>query len=294
MSWRLCCSRRTDPPAPLSTPADSYVLGTHAEELERLRFQHDLWRPTAEAAWRRAGLATGARVLDLGAGPGFAALDLARQVGPEGRVLGLERSAVYVAAGQELARRAGLSQLELRQHDLLRDPLPGGPTDQPTAGFDLIWMRWVAMFLPDLEPLLAALPTALAPAGRLVLHEYVHWDTFGLHPHGAAIRRFGRAVQQSFVAAAGDPDVNRHLPSRLAAAGWRLEALTPLPVLGGQATMAAQWLERFVSVYSPQLINQGLWSAADQTEAEAEIEAAARDSGSFWVGPTVLELRASR
>ena len=29
----------------------SYLLGTHAEELERLRFQHELWKPQASAAW---------------------------------------------------------------------------------------------------------------------------------------------------------------------------------------------------------------------------------------------------
>jgi ubiquinone/menaquinone biosynthesis C-methylase UbiE len=81
----------------------SYLLGTHAEELERLRFQHDLWRPQALAAWQRAGLAPGDRVLDVGAGPGFAALDLARLVGPKGRVLGLELSPDYVHAGEQLA-----------------------------------------------------------------------------------------------------------------------------------------------------------------------------------------------
>lgn len=27
--------------------ADSYVLGTHAQERERLRRQHELWRPSA-------------------------------------------------------------------------------------------------------------------------------------------------------------------------------------------------------------------------------------------------------
>jgi SAM-dependent methyltransferase len=270
------------------------VLGTHAEELERLRFQNDLWRPSAEAAWHRAGLSRGERVLDLGAGPGFAALDLARRVGPQGRVLALERSPVYVAAGRELAHQAGLRQLELRQHDLLHDPLPQGPADQAAAGFDLVWMRWVAMFLADPEPLLAGLPAVLRTGGRLVLHEYVHWDTFGLHPHGAAIHRFGQAVQQSFVAAGGDPDVNRRLPSQLAACGWRIDSLTPLPVLGGPGSMTARWMERFVSVYSAQLIAQGLWSTAQHAEAAAEISAAASDPGSFWVGPTVLELRASR
>ena len=269
-------------------PTDQpYVLGTHGEELERLRFQHELWRPLAEAAWDRAGLTAGERVLDLGAGPGFAALDLARRVGPTGQVLALEHSPAYVAAGRRLAVEAGLTHLELRQHDLLRDPLP-------REGFDLAWMRWVAMFLADLEPLLTQLPLALRPGGRLVLHEYVQWDSFGLHPHGAAIHRFGQAVQRSFRQAGGDPDVNRRLPSLLAARGFRIDALEPLPVLGREGSLAAQWMQRFVMVYAHQLQAQGLWSGADQAEALAEIEAAAEDPGSFWMGPTVLELRATR
>jgi SAM-dependent methyltransferase len=279
-----------DPAGPAATAGDTagdYVLGTHAEELERLRVQHALWRPIVEAALDRAGLTAGAQVLDLGAGPGFVAQDLARRVGPQGRVLALEHSPVYVAAGQALAAQAGLPQLTVQQHDLLRDPLPSGR-------FDLAWMRWVAMFLGDLEPLLSQLPRALRPGGQLLLHEYMHWDTFGLHPHGRAIARFGQAVQRSFKAAGGDPDVNRRLPSLLAAQGWRLEALTPLPVLGGDGSMAARWLQRFVAVYAPQLIAQGLWSAHDQAEADAEIQAARTDPGSYWVGPTVLELRATR
>ena len=82
-----------------------YLLGTHTEELERLRFQHTLWRPIAQAAWQRACLQKGQSVLDLGAGPGFAAADLADVVGAEGRVLGLERSEAYVAAGRRMAEQ---------------------------------------------------------------------------------------------------------------------------------------------------------------------------------------------
>jgi hypothetical protein len=44
--------------------ASDYILGTHDEELKRLRFQHDLWLPAARAAWQRAGLKPGMRVLD--------------------------------------------------------------------------------------------------------------------------------------------------------------------------------------------------------------------------------------
>jgi SAM-dependent methyltransferase len=267
--------------------SSDYILGTHREELERLRFQHELWRPQAQAAWGRAGISTGQRLLDLGAGPGFAALDLARLVGAEGRVLALERSAVYVAEGQALARAEALPQLELREHNLLQDPWPA-------EAFDLVWCRWLAMFLPDLEPLLTGLDASVVPGGQLLLHEYLHWDTFALHPHGRAIARFGQACQRSFREAGGDPDVNRRLPSLLAARGWRIEELRPLPVLGCQSSMAARWMERFVAVYGPQLQQLGLWSRAEAAEAEEEILAAAKDPGSYWVGPTLLELRARR
>ena len=265
----------------------SYLLGTHAEELERLRFQHELWQPHARDAWRRAGLKAGARVLDVGAGPGFAAIDLARMVGPGGRVLGLELSAHYVATGQVMARHEQLPQLELRQHNLLRDAWPA-------EGFDLAWCRWVGMFLPDLDPLLNGLKQSLREGGQLVLHEYVHWDTFALHPGGQAIARFGLACQRSFREAGGDPDVNRRLPSLLAARGWRIEELRPLPAAGGSHSMAGLWLRRFVEVYGERLQKLGLWSHSDATEAQREMEAAAADPGSFWVGPTVLELRATR
>ena len=100
-----------------------YILGTHRDELERLRFQHELWRPICQAAWDRAGFAAGQRVLDLGAGPGFAALDLARLVGPRGRVLALERSGDYVAWGQGL--KAGVA--------VAGDQLHGAPSRQGMA-----------------------------------------------------------------------------------------------------------------------------------------------------------------
>ena len=103
-------------------PEPPYLLGTHTEELERLRFQHTLWRPIAQAAWQRAGLQKRQSVLDLGAGPGFAPADLADVVGAQGRVLGLERSEAYVASVRRMAEEAGLHQLELRLQDLLSDP----------------------------------------------------------------------------------------------------------------------------------------------------------------------------
>ena len=265
---------------------DRYVLGTDGREMERLRLQHELWLPAARAAWGRAGLKEGQRVLDLGAGPGFCALELARGVGPSGRVLGLELSADYVAAARQAAQAEGLPQLEVRRHDLSHaDPVGEG-------AFDLVWCRWVAMFLPTLEPLLERLERVIVPGGRFVAHEYVHWNTFGLHPHGVAVDRFRAATMAGFRDAGGDPDVNRRLPSLLAQRGFLIEELRPLPVVGRGGDAWARWLERFVVIFGERLQELGRWSAADARRADEEMAKARCDPGSYWVGPTVLELRA--
>jgi SAM-dependent methyltransferase len=280
------------------TPAGTYVLGTEPEEQERLQLQHELWRPAAIAAWERAGLGPGQRVLDLGAGPGFCALDLARIVGPGGRVLALERSGAYVAAARAAAAQAGFHQLEVQTVDLggpaatdARDPSTSG---LGTGGFDLAWCRWLAMFLPRLEPLLDLVATSLRPGGVLVAHEYVHWNTFGLHPDGAAIARFRDAAIASFRGAGGDPDVNRRLPGLLAVRGFEIEELLPLPVVGRGGDPWARWLERFVTLYGKELIRQGHWTEADATAAHDAMARARLDPGAYWVGPTVLALRARR
>ncbi|MCT0223739.1 methyltransferase domain-containing protein [Synechococcus sp. CS-1328] len=270
----------------------AYVLGTEPPERERLRLQHEVWLPLAQAAWERAQLAPGQRVLDLGAGPGFCSVELARAVGAKGRVLALEHSDTYVEHARAAGAAANLAQLEVRHHDLAGD----GPLDwgREAGSFDLAWCRWLAMFLSRLDPFVALLGQGLKPGGRFVAHEYMHWGTFALHPYGEAVARFGRAVRASFREAGGDEDVNRRLPALLVSRGFRIDDLRPLPVLGRGGDGWSQWMERFVSLYGEELIRQGRWSEADAEEAAAEMAAARSDPGSYWVGPTVLELRATR
>ena len=74
------------------TKERDYVLGTHDKELARLGLQHRVWRPVVLDCWQRAGITVGKRVLDIGSGPGYAAVDLAKIVGQTGEVVAIERS----------------------------------------------------------------------------------------------------------------------------------------------------------------------------------------------------------
>src|SRR5213083_407929 len=101
-----------------------YVLGTHNEELARLGLQHRVWRPVVLDCWQRAGITVGKRVLDVGAGPGYATVDLAEIVGTTGEVIALERSRNFIRAMEQACRVRSLANVKIRQLDLMTDELP--------------------------------------------------------------------------------------------------------------------------------------------------------------------------
>ena len=135
-----------------------YLLGTHGEEVERLGLQHRVWRPRMLEGWRRAGITEGWTVIDAGAGPGWAAFDLAEMVGPRGRVHALERSQRFFAHLSEQTAARRLAQVSPTELDLVTDPLL-------VREADAFWIRWVLAFVEDPGAVLAKLTAALRPAG---------------------------------------------------------------------------------------------------------------------------------
>jgi len=276
----------------MSKATDTYVLGTSQAELERLGRQHALWQVDTFAAWDRAGFRAGQRLLDLGCGPGFAALDLAERVGAQGAVLAIDNAPPYLEHLQRHAQARGLSQLGTLLLDL------GRPTAAETAAtmaasigtgqWDGAWCRWLAMFLPDPSALVALAAQALRPGGRLVLHEYVQWDTFALHPRGQGLQRFVQCCIGHWQAHGVDPHGARRLPPLLEARGFRLKGARSLMACQPSDGPKAQWLQDFLQSYPSQLAAAGVWDGADQQALEADLEHA-RHHPSLWVTPALVE-----
>ena len=266
--------------------SSTYALGSETPELLRLQRQHALWRPEMQASWQQAGFGSGQRLLDVGCGPGFASLELAELVGPQGQVLAIDSAPAFLEHLQQQITSAGLSQLDTLAHDLAT-PLSEGTLD--AGGWDGAWCRWVAMFLPRLEPLLDLLAHALRPGARLVMHEYVQWDTLALYPNGSQLGRFVQGCISHWRSLGGDPDVGRRLPPLLEARGFRLIHSTSLMACSPTPHPKALWLQDFVSSYGPQLIAAGCWDRQAQDALEAEI-AWARLHDSLWVTPALVDL----
>lgn len=269
-------------------PAErDYVLGTHDSEIDRLGLQHRVWRPTVLDCWRRAGITTGSKVLDVGCGPGFATVDLAEVVGPSGEVVAVERSARFAQFARTAIEKGWLSQVRLHELDLMSDQLPGG-------GFDAVWCRWVASFVSSPATLVEKIAAALRVGGRVVFHEYIDYASWRLVPRRRRQEEFVQRVMASWRETGGEPDAAAALPKVLAINGLKVIEATPRVFCVRPGEELWQWPSSFIRTNLDRLSELGRADAEWAAAVRQEFQAAEDDPDSLMVTPMVLELVAER
>ncbi|GAA2566618.1 class I SAM-dependent methyltransferase [Streptomyces lienomycini] len=116
---------------------------------------------------RAAGAGPGQRVLDVGAGTGYATVPAARAVGAEGGVHCVDGSAPLLEVLEKRVGREGLDGRVTTQVGPLV-PLP-----VPDRGYDLVVCTYVLHELAEQAPAaVAEMYRALRPGGRLVVADY--------------------------------------------------------------------------------------------------------------------------
>lgn len=264
-----------------------YVLGTHDDELARLGLQHRVWRPCVLDCWRRAGITAGSKVLDLGAGPGYAAVDLGEIVGGTGVVVAVERSARFVEAGRQACLARGLRQVQFHELDLMTDPLPPGE-------FDASWCRWVASFVSSPQRLVAKIADAVRPGGVAIFHEYVDYASWRYCPPRPLAEQFVRMVMASWRESGGEPDVAPILPALLVEHRFHIREAVPRVFCVRPQDELWQWPAVFLNVNLARLHELGRVDAAWLAAVRHEFQLAEADPNSLMITPMVLEIIAER
>jgi ubiquinone/menaquinone biosynthesis C-methylase UbiE len=153
IAWRLR-SRRAMLPCP-------------AEFAWLVEIENPLARATrSEQVVRQLAPRPGARVIDIGCGPGRVTIPLARAVGPGGEVIALDVQAAMLAKVAEKAETERIANIRLMQSDARSARIDDGSLDAAV-------MVTALGEIPEPAKVLPLIFSALKPSGRLLVAESI-------------------------------------------------------------------------------------------------------------------------
>jgi SAM-dependent methyltransferase len=258
----------------------TYLLGESRREAARLRAQARLWDPVSLALFDRVGIRQGWRVLEIGPGQGSLHLELRRRV--RGPIDAVERSAVFARALRRRTRRDRFGEGTIWETDLIDAPLP-------RSTYDLIFARWVFLFLPRPDAHVAKLARALKPGGLLALQDY-HRETFALVPRPPEWANFLAADRAFFASQGGDVSVGGQLPDLYRRAGLRTIGIDATIKSGRPGSAVWDWLTTYFMGVMDRYAAFDPFSRSQARDVRRQWRRAAREPTSLLIAPAVLDV----
>lgn len=252
-----------------------YVHGYHESEDQRLIDQAG---SLVELLHHDTRYADGAYVLEAGCGVGAQTVTLATN-SPTARFLAVDISAASLDAARRRVADARLTNVEMRQADLLTEPFPAG-------SFDHVFVCFVLEHLAQPEVALAALRRMLRPGGTITVIEGDHGITT-FHPDSAAAHDAIDALVELQARAGGDATIGRRVYPLLVGAGFTGVHVSPRMVYvddGRPALVEGFTRNTFTAMIAgvrAEVVASGLLSEARFDQGIRDLERTAAGGGVF-------------
>ena len=239
----------------MSDNDSGYQFGSAEDELARLELQGRALAPATRMIFAAAGIRAGMRVLDLGCGAGDVAFVAADLVGPDGHVVGVDRSPEALARARRRAEQRGLAQVRFVEGDI-HDPAPGGP-------FDAVVGRLVLMYVPDPAEVLRRQATVLRAGGLVVPVEF-DLPTIRELPATSLVSQAGSWLAEAFAKGGIQPSLGARLWAIAREAGLRpLGMIGIQPHYGPDGPAAAALLAGIIRTAAPLIERTGVATAEE-------------------------------
>jgi SAM-dependent methyltransferase len=183
------------------------------------------------------GVAPGSRCIDVGCGGGHVSRELARRVGPDGRVVGIDLDPDVVSLARADAQREGFTNLCFEV---------GDAAGLDAADYDVAYCRFLLSHVQSPAEVLESIVATVRPGGAVILEDTDFAASF-CYPESAAYQRFVQLYREAVSRFGGDADIGPALPGLLRAAGVggiELDVCQPTALTGPTKLMSVVTLER--------------------------------------------------
>jgi len=258
---------------------EGYVIRGGVEGRERLRLLSEIMGPSTRALMAELGIARGSVCLDVGCGGGDVTFDLARAVGPTGRVVGVDLDETKLAMARREGEQQALSNVSFEARDVTEW--------EPGEQFDVVFARFLLTHLADPGRVVSAMRHHVRAGGVLAVEDIDFRGHF-TEPDCPALRRYVELYTTSVRRRGGDPDIGPRLPGLLREAGLRdvrMNLVHPAALEGGIKLLSCVTLEYIADA----VLDDHLTT---ETELRATVEALyafARDPHTVLGGPRVFQ-----
>lgn len=266
--------------------AKDYLLGVNAGELDRLRFQHEVWRDVTSRFFDRLGVGNAWDCLDVGAGPGFVAQDLRERVGKAGSVTVIEPSQMYLERLKDYASANGWDNIQFLTSTAEQ-------ADLPEKAYNLIFARWVFSFVQNPDELISHLVPSLKTGAIIALQDYAY-EGLSLYPRGGAFEMMPDAVRAYYRSSGGDPYIATKLPAIFRKHGLQLTDFTPHSLAGGPDSGIMEWAHRFFATHIQAMVDRGVLSPPDGEAVWADWRAHRENPDAIFFAPIVVDVAARK
>jgi SAM-dependent methyltransferase len=216
------------------------------------------------------GVATGSRCLDVGCGGGHVSRELARRVGPAGRVVGIDLDPEVISLARADAEREGLANVSFEVADA---------TALKPCDFDVAYSRFLLSHVQSPASVLESATAAVRPGGAMVVEDTDFRASF-CYPESAAYQRYVQLYRETVSRFGGNADIGPALPALLRSAGVKriaLDVCQPSALTGPTKLMSVVTLERISRA-----------AIGEQLATPDEIDALAAALRDYYEDPTTL------
>lgn len=151
----------------------TYIYDVGNKDKLRLKILNDVYNPLSQNALLGIGVKGKKCIIDVACGQGEMTCWMAKQVGQNGVVFGVDASEEQLNLARQLAQKEGLSNVHFIKQSVLDSNFGRLVAELPCRP-DLIYSRWLLIHLDanDIKPVMQAFYNLLAPDG-IMAHEEV-------------------------------------------------------------------------------------------------------------------------